>query len=567
MIYLLRMSLFVELSIILAVAAGISFVMRALRQPLIVGHIITGLVVGSFIIQSTHTAETFELFGQLGIAFLLFVVGIHLSPDVIKKFGRVAVVTGIGQVAITMLLGWILALMLGFSGIASFYIAGALAFSSTIIILKLITDRGDLDTLYANIAIGFLLVQDVLAIGLLLVIPTLASGDASAITILEMLFTGTALILGIALVSHYVLPLVDTFIAGSLEMLMIFAVAWGMGVAAIFSVFGFAIESGALIAGIALSRLASRFEISSRLTPLRDFFLVVFFIVLGSHMDMTSIGEVIVPAIILSLLVLIGNPLIVVSILGALGYRKKTSLQTGLTVAQISEFSLILIALGVRVGHVDAQVLNLITLVTLITIFGSSYLMMYPEKIYKALEKYLDVFERASAKDTRASRQKYDVMIFGCNRYGHDVFEYFKHLKKKLLVVDMDPKIVKRMEEHGVSAELGDASNVDFLETLNFQHTDLIVSTIPDDSTNHLLNNMLASQNPKAHIVLVARSIDEAMMHYDHEADYVVLPHVICGEHALKVISTLENKGPEGIKKLRKKHKKVLQKRLQIEGV
>ena len=168
--------MFTEISILVAVAAGVSVVMRILRQPLIIGHIATGLIVGPSAFNLIGSPETVALLGQFGIAILIFTVCLQLRPDIIRQFGRVSFITGVGQVTFTSLAGYVICVALGFPPLTSFYVSIALAFSSTIIILKLIADRGDLDVLYAKIAVGFLLVQDLIAVLLLLGIPLFTAG-------------------------------------------------------------------------------------------------------------------------------------------------------------------------------------------------------------------------------------------------------------------------------------------------------------------------------------------------------------------------------------------------------
>lgn len=557
------MGLFAELSVLITVAALMAVVMRILRQPLIIGHILTGLVVGPFVLNVARSTETLSLMGEVGVAILLFTVGLHLSTDIIKQFGKVAFMGGIGQVIFTTIIGFSVCRLLGFGSLTSFYIAIALAFSSTIIVLKLISDRGDLDVLYAKIAIGFLLVQDIVAILLLLGIPLFSASDASWQNALRFFATGVTLIAFIYLTSRFFISKISSFIESSQEFLFLFAITWGIGIAALFGEFGFSVESGALIAGITLASLPSRHEISARLMPLRDFFIIIFFIFLGSQLNLYAISTLIWPALALSALILIGNPLILMSIMGYLGYRKKTSLQTGLTVAQVSEFSLILIGLGVSLGHVDPSILSLVTLVGIITIFGSTYLIMYSDRMYKILSPYLDIFERAEVHEPRPRRKKYDVMLFGCNRIGYDFLEAFIKLERRLLVVDYDPDIIAQLKEADVDAEFGDASNIVFLETLDFSTPTLIISTIPDAETNALIYRSAKAENADAVVIVVAHRVRDALSHYDEGIDYVILPHFLGAKHAADlIVKYKENKSKYS--NLREEHIEHLQLRVSI---
>jgi len=530
------MDLFSELSILIAVATGVAVIMRLLHQPLIIGHIITGLVVGPFVLDLVHSTETLAVLGEIGIAILLFTVGLNLNPMVIRRFGGVALVSGIGQVVFTSIIGFVLSMALGFDALSSFYIAVALSFSSTIIIMKLISDRGELDVLYAKLAVGFLLVQDLIAVLLLFAMPLLSEESVTVVNALPLVFSGALLVGFVMLASRFFVSRASEFISRSQEFLFLFAIAWGIGVAALFQHFGFSLESGALAAGIALASLPARHEISSRLTPLRDFFIVMFFIFLGAQMQFGDLYALLPAATVLSVLVLVGNPLILMALLGFLGYRKKTSLQTGLTVAQISEFSLIFVALGVSLGHISQPVLSLVTFVGLVTIFGSTYLVTYSEKIYNVFSPYLGLFERADAREYRTRHSGRSVVLFGCNRIGYDFLQSLKELGEHFLVVDYDPVLVEQLQEQGIDVEFGDASDAEFLQNLDLRSIELAISTIPDSETNVLLHRLIKEANPASIVLVVAHRVADALSHYDEGIDYVILPHFLGGKHAAELV-------------------------------
>ncbi|TSC63166.1 MAG: sodium/hydrogen exchanger [Parcubacteria group bacterium Athens0416_74] len=555
------MELFAELSIVIVIAACVAVLMRLLRQPLIIGHILTGLIVGPFVFNIVHSAETFALLGEIGIAILLFTVGLHLNPDIIRKFGRVAIIAGLSQVTITTAAGYFICILLGFSPLPAFYVAIALAFSSTIIIMKLITDKGDIDVLYAKIAIGFLLVQDLIAVLLLLGLPMFSSGSLSVSSVTQFLISGAMLVGFVYLASRFFISKASNFISESQEFLFLFAITWGIGIAALFKYFGFSLESGALVAGIALASLPARHEISARLVPLRDFFIVMFFIFLGSQMQLGDVTALLPAAIILSALVLVGNPLILMSVLGIMGYKKKTSLQTGFTVAQISEFSLILVALGVTLGHVSQSILSLVTLVGMITIFGSSYLVMYSDKIYAICAPYLGIFERANAKEPHLRKGGYSVVLFGCNRIGYDFLESLKEMGEKFLVVDHDPETIQRLSAQGVAAEYGDAGDLDFLETIDFSKVELVISTVPHSETNLLIHRAVKAANENAVVMVVAHKLADALSHYDEGIDYVILPHFLGGKYAAELVVKFRADKVQ-YESLRNKHIKHLQLRV-----
>ena len=530
------MSHFVEFSVLIAIAAGISVIMRLIRQPMIIGYILTGLIVGPLFLKVASSLDMLTLFSEIGIAILLFLVGLHLHPKNIKEFGSISFITGIGQVLFTSLIGFGICMALGFGLIPSIYVGVALAFSSTIIILKLISDKGDIDSLYGRIAIGFLLIQDLIAIFILFMLPLVASGNFTPSHVLYMFLKGTALLIGMYFVSRRIVPRLGHFMAQSQELLFLFTIAWGLGISSLFYAAGFGIESGALIAGISLATLPSRNEVSARLTPLRDFFIIMFFILLGAHMDLSNIQLILPAAILLSILVLIGNPIILMSIMGMLGYKKKTSLQTGFTVAQISEFSLILIALGLKMGHVSDDIVALVTLVGLITIFGSTYMILYSEKIYRWLEPTLSIFEKKNAFEHDTKAAKYEVILFGGNRVGHSFIELFNK-KKSFLVIDHDPQIIEYLQLQGIHALYGDVSDITFLESLNLDHVKIIISTIPQRAANQIIIEHAQQHNPDIVTIATSMRIDESEKLYETGCDYVIMPHFLGSHHAAKIVA------------------------------
>lgn len=559
------MDLFIELSVIILTAAGISIVMKLLKQPFIVGYILTGILVGPYFFNILHAKEDIELFSKIGITILLFIVGLGLNPAILKEVGKVALVTGLGQVLFTSVIGYAICIALGLSSTSAIYVSIALTFSSTIIILKLLSDKGDLDKLYGKISIGFLLVQDLVATLILIAITTMAStaGQANlAILLGELALKGIILIVVLIATNHFVLPKVATFMASSQELLFLFSLAWGLGMASLFYLASFSVEIGALAAGVVLSTTPFASEIGSRVKPLRDFFILLFFILLGSQMVLDTIPQILLPALLLSGFVLIGNPLIVIVLMNLLGYKNKTGFLAGLTVAQISEFSLILAALGVSVGHLSVEVLSLVTLVSLITIAGSTYLIIYSDPIYHLfapLLKHLEI-RKVSREKSIASQTIFKIILFGFDRVGGDFIKAIQKLDKPYLVADFNPKSIKRLEELNVPYVFGDADDIEFLDELNLGQIELIISTIPDFSTNKLLVRRANLANPHIISIVISHDVDEAGELYNLGATYVVMPHYLGAEFATHMIAK-HGLDKKGILEEQKKHLEKLAKR------
>jgi len=551
---------FTQISFVILIVLGVSLVMRLLRQPLIIGYIIAGIIVGPYFLGILPGIEAINTFSEIGIALLLFIVGLHLTPKVIKEVGRISLITGIGQIIFTSTIGYLIAFLFGFSPLTSIYIAVALTFSSTIIIMKLLSDKGDLDNLYGKISIGFLLVQDLVAIIILMVISSLSSGEHFWSQIAMTFGKGLLLTAILAGISVFILPRFQSFFARTQELLFVFSIAWGLGIASLFSYVGLSIEVGALIGGVLLSFSPYSYEISSKMKPLRDFFIISFFLLLGAQIVVGNVNSLILPAILFSLFVLIGNPLIVMVLMGIEGYTKKTGFLAGLTVAQISEFSLILIALGVKVGHIPNEILSFVTVIGIITIAGSTYMIIYGHKFYRLLSPYLGIFERKKVREKRIVRKKVDAILFGYNRIGFGILNSLKKIKKNYLVVDFNPDVITDLRKMRVPGVYGDVDDDALLRDLPLKTLKLAVSTIPDVETNSLLIETIKEQNPNAVVIVRAHTIEDAMELYDIGADYVLTPHFLGGEYLAEMLKDIKI-DREGYKIEKEKHIKMLKAR------
>ena len=551
---------FIQISLVILIVLAASFIMRILRQPLIIGYIISGIIVGPYFFGVLPGIKEIQTFSEFGIAFLLFIVGLHLSPKIVKEVGRISLITGIGQIIFTTIIGYFIGILLGYTPLTSLYIAIALTFSSTIIILKLLSDKGDLDNLYGKISIGFLLVQDFVAILVIIMVSSYSTGAGFISEMGLTLLKGTFLVLILAPISIYILPKLQRFFARSQELLFLFAITWGLGLASLFFYAGLSIEVGALIAGVLLSVSPYQLEISSKLKPLRDFFIISFFLLLGSQIAISNASQLLIPAIVFSLVIIIGNPLIVMALMGFEGYTKKTSFFAGLTVAQIGEFSLIVIALGTKNGHIPSEILSLITLTALITIALCTYMIIYSNKLYSFFSKYLSIFERKKLKEKRKINQNVDAVLFGYNRIGFGILTSLKKIKENYLVVDFNPDTISNLKKLGIPSVYGDVDDEALLEELPLKNLKIVVSTIPELETNELILKKIKTANKNTIVTLRAHSIEDAMQLYKEGADYVLTPDFLGGEYLAEMIREIKI-NPEGYKKEREKHITMLKQR------
>lgn len=532
-------NIFAQLSVVIVIAAIVSVIMRLLKQPLIVGYIVSGIIVGPSVLHLVSESTAFEAFSEIGIALLLFIIGLELSVGVIKKLGKPVFLTAATILFTIGTIGFLVGSAFQFSVTEALLIGLAMFFSSTIIIAKVLSDKKEITRLNGQIAIGVILLDDIVATFALLFIAASGSGnELGPIDIALLVIKGVAVIGILAFLAAKVLPRVTKFMAKSQELLFLFALAWGFGVATLINLVGFSIEIGALFAGVALAQLPYAGQIGARLKPLRDFFVILFFISLGEHLQLHNLIAALLPALALSLVVVILKPLTVMVSLGLLGYTRRTSFKTGINLSQISEFSIILIVLASSTGIVGQNVSAIITLVALITITISTYLMQYDNTIYRKIEKHLNMFERPGAADVQHAAKKFPLVLIGYQNGGHQYLKTFRSLKRRFVVIDYDPEAIEELERANINYLYGDVTDPELLAEVNMDSVKLIVNTIGDHDVNVGLVKYVRRRNDDAVIVCYSSNYGEAAELYKLGVSYVMMPHFIGSERLSQFIET-----------------------------
>ncbi|WP_425093527.1 cation:proton antiporter [Tropicimonas sp. S265A] len=546
--------IFYEIAALLVLAAGVGFLGLILRQPLIVSFIAVGILAGPSLLDVARSDEEIDLLAELGIAVLLFLVGLKLDFNLVRTLGPVALVTGLGQVIFTTVFGFMIALALGLDALTAIYVAIALTFSSTIIIVKLLSDKREIDALHGRIALGFLIVQDVVVVVAMIALSAIgvggaAGGDGALVDVLRVLGYGLAMLAFVVVFIRYVAnPLVER-LSRAPELLVSFAIGWAALLAAVGHYLGFGKELGGLLAGVSLASTPFREAIAARLSSLRDFLLLFFFIALGASLDLSVLGASVGPALVLSLFVLVGNPLIVLAIMGAMGYRKRTGFLAGLTVAQISEFSLIFMAMGVTIGHVADEALGLVTLVGLVTIAASTYMITYSHQLYRVFEPLLGVFERrhphAEDEDGSDAVRHHDVVLFGLGRYGLGIASALQDSGKRILGVDFSPQAVRHARAQGFDVVFGDATDPEFLAHLPLQKAEWLVMAVPEhdtglthDDPRHALLRAVRDSGFDGKIAVAAHRDATAEALRADRADLVLMPYRDAAFAAARMITS-----------------------------
>ena len=527
---------FVSLGIVLWIVLLSVGLMKILKQPMIIWYIIAGTAISLFLPWLLQANIAFQSFGNLGIALLLFIVGMELNPVIIKDLGKTSLIAWVFQVAITGWLWYLVATMVWFDAITSMFLAIGFAFSSTIVVLKLLWDRDDLESTSGRLSIGILIVQDLMVMLLILWIATFKNIDqgSSILFIVSLWAKIIGLAIGMYWVGKYFIPMITKRIAESQEYLFLFSIGRCFILGALFHRLWFGIEIGTLIAWITLANSSYRFEITSRIKPLRDFFIVIFFVLLGSHVNFATTNmTMILPLLIFVVFVLIIKPIITMIILGFLWHIRKNNFLTWISLWQISEFSFLIVTMGITSWYIkDPTTLSMLTLVGLITIAGSSYSVVYGEKMYYVLKPVLRLLPWVRNREyKRINTKEYEIMIFGYGRFWSNVYDTLHKTHEDILIVDQHPGIITHLQKSKIPCIYGDIGDIDFLEELNLKDTKMIISTVKKFDENIVLLKTIKQHNPNLIIILVSNHIHEALKLYEQGADYVILPHYIGVDH------------------------------------
>ncbi len=535
--------IFSGLAVVLGLAAFFGVMAKFFRQPAILGYVLAGIILTSFggRIVNTEFKETLEVLGKLGVTFLLFLVGLELPVSQLKKMGKVALATGLGQILFTGGMGMLIATLVGYVPITAMYIGIAFAFSSTIIVVKLLSEKKELSSLHGKISVGFLLVQDFVAIGLFVILSGLQVGSFAPLTFVFVVLKAVILVGLTMLLATKIVPRILDKLARSGELLFVSALGWCLVVSAVVgsSLVGFNVEIGGFLAGLALANASENLQIVARIRPIRDFFLTVFFVWLGSTLSVNQLSFVVFPALIFSVFVLIGNPIIMMTIMGLMGFKKRTSFLAGLNVGQISEFSLILVSLAVRTGYANSNTMALATLVGIITMTLSTYMISNSEKIYTKVSRYLNVFERKKSRVQTTGEQdslKNHILLFGHNRTGSKVLPALENFKSDVVIVDFNPQTIEELRLAGKNAVFGDVGDLELYDEIGLSDARMVVSTVPVLEDNLQLLAAIKRIHKKMPVILTAQDEHDSQQLYKHGASYVLVPQTIGGEFLAHMI-------------------------------
>ncbi len=537
--------LFLELAVALGLSTALGFVIKAFRLPLLVAYILAGLILASLQIFDLANAQALVLLPEIGIAFVLFFIGMELDLKEVKFLGKPILIAGLGQIIISALAGFLLASALGFSSMESFYLGTGLSFSSTIVVVKLLLEKKDLTSLYGKLSLGILLLEDLVAVLLLMGMTVGSSflnlGLQTSWPIIALLLKGIFLMVLALGLSRYVLGKVFTAVAKSAELLFLAAVSWCFIFVAISLMLGFSVVIGAFLAGLALANSPFHYEIQGKVKPLRDFFVALFFVYLGSQVVFRQISEVLPLIFIFTLYAFFIKPLIFLLILGAFGFRKHTIFQTSLNLSQISEFSLIIMVVGLQLGVVSQSALTAMALVGVMSIIASSIMITYSRSIYKFALPFISFFEHSNfthqtEKTSNGLEMEDHVILIGAHRIGGEIVKFLKREHIPFLVLDFNPEVVKKLTNEKVHSLYGDVGDPEVLEFLNLEKSKLVISTAQNVDDNLILLSEIKRRKSRAVVIVRASTTAETEDLYKAGADYVILPEVVSGDFVTQIL-------------------------------
>lgn len=532
-------NIFIQLAIILGLASFLGFFTLKFKLPILIAYLLGGLLIATLSLFDPHTSKALSFLPEIGLAFVLFLVGMELDFRELRKLGKPIILAGTVQIFITTIIGSVLARNLGFAVTESWYLGIGLSFSSTIVVIKLLIDKKDLTSLYGKLTVGILLLEDLIAVCLLLFLTVSPSmfhlGIQQSFPLLAFLAKVLLLFTTAIILNKFLLVFIFKAVSKSGELLFLTALSWCFIYVSFAILMGFSVVIGAFLAGMVLASSPYHFQIQGKIKPLRDFFVALFFVYLGTQVNFTDLGAAYPLILVFTGYSLFLKPLLFLLILGAFGFRKHTMFQASISLTHISEFSLIILLVGFKLGTVSQTALTAIALSTVLSMVAASLMIHHSGRIYKKISRLVAFFERKQGsfeleKTADKLESENHVVVIGAHRVGGEVVKFLKKEKIPQLVVDFNPERIKTLTEMGINCVYGDMGDPEILEALSLENAKMIISTAQDREDNLLLLEELRSRHIGVPVVTRAETLDDAKVLYQKGASYVIVPEVLAGD-------------------------------------
>jgi Kef-type K+ transport system membrane component KefB/voltage-gated potassium channel Kch len=542
------------LSIVMAWLFGVAA--HLVRQPLILAYLVAGFVLGPTGLGWVKSEQSINTIAELGLIFMLFMIGLEIDLKKVVRAGKVILVTAATQIFGSFALALVLFLLIGLplSGgrFDALYLAAAVALSSTVIIVKILYEKFELDTLPGRVTLGVLVLQDLFAVMFLAIQPSLDDLQPG-VAVLSLVRVGVLLTTAL-LISRFTLPHLFQMIAHLPELVLVGALAWCFAVAELAEMLGLSREMGALIAGVSLSTFPYALDVTAKVTSLRDFFITLFFVSLGMTIPLPT-GAIVGLALILVAFTLASRLLTVVPSLYLMRQGLRASLLPAINLAQISEFSLVLIQVGVQAGHVAPSMASAASLAFVVLAVMSTFLMMGSDELTRlaipALKRIgfsdLDHRPAEANPDTAADRRR-RILVLGFYRTASSFLSELQRrhaaLLEQVCVVDFNPDVYHALQKRNVRVHYGDVSHVEGLAHAGLSEAEIIICSIPDSllkgTTNAKLVRQIRAVNPKAKIIATADLLAETGRLYAAGADYVTVARLAEASELIDAVMAAE---------------------------
>ena len=548
-------------------ATGLAYLAYLTKQPLLLAYLAAGAAIGpQFGFGWVSSQADIKIITEIGLILLLFMIGLELNLNKLKESGKSLVATGILQFILCAAMGFGFFMLLGFTIGEPFeyrifgvkvlggeydllYLAVCLALSSTAIVVKLLYEKFELGTLAGRLTVGVLVFQDIWAIVVLSIQNSLSNPQILAILVQ---FGQAALLIAISLaLSKYFLGYLFRKIARLPELMLVASLSWCFLICGLAGFFGLSLAMGALIAGVAISTFPYNLDIISKIVNIRDFFITLFFVALGMEIPnpLNNPGMFLVAGAA-ALFLIASRFLSVYPILYFLKNGNRVSLLTSINLSQLSEFALVISAIGLKSGHIVPDIQAIIIFVFVITSISSTYMIKYNQQLQGFLSKIMENVGfkdlKSTVADETAAPPK-DIALLGFFRVASAFIREIEaaevKLKDKIVVVDFNPQVLRRLPRHGIKVVYGDVSNPETLHQAGIGEAKIVISSIADEllvgTDNLRLIRRMKKIAPKARIIVTAESPSRALTLYNAGADYVYLPNELAAQHLLTVVERL----------------------------
>jgi Kef-type K+ transport system membrane component KefB len=541
----------IDIVICIIAAWVVAVACQLFKQPLLMAYLLAGFLIGPHGFKFVTDPGSIQTISSIGLILLLFMIGLEMDLNKMFSAGKAIMITAVAQIAGCILLGWLFFSIPGLSTnrLEALYLAVAAAMSSTIIIVKILYDKRELETLAGRVTLGVLVLQDVAVIFVLAIQPNLKD---PAIGQFATAFGKVLLLVGVAYVaSRFLLPPIFRFVARQPELVLIGALAWCFALAGFAGWLGLSHEMGALIGGVMVSTFPYTLDIVAKVASLRDFFVTLFFVGLGMTIPVPT-WDLLTGMLIFSGFIVASRLLTVFTPLYKMKLGHRVSLLPAINLCQISELSLVLLALGHEMGDVSERSLSIAALSFAFLAVDSTYAIWKNDAILRKTSPWLKKFRLPDLAETDSSavhsEAKKRIFILGFSWTASSLFEEIIQNKPALLpeiqVVDFNPNVNEQLRKRGARVVYGDIGQRDVLLHAGVGHAEIIICSLPDmvlkGTTNFKLLRQLRELNPTAKIIVNAERLSEIPRLYSAGASYVTAPRLLEAAELVKTIEAVD---------------------------